>query len=163
MARSIAIVDIDGVVADVRHRLHHIAGRRKNWDAFFAAAGRDPSHPEGLSIVATLAADHDVIFVTGRPERLRAVTQAWLDRHAIGGHPLIMRTERDRRPAAEVKLDVIRGLARDRDVAVIVDDDTRVLTTLAEAGFTTYPATWEQRAIDEAVTLERAQEGDGRT
>ena len=36
--RPLAIVDIDGVVADVRHRLHHLDRRPKNWSAFFAAA-----------------------------------------------------------------------------------------------------------------------------
>jgi len=65
--RAIAIVDIDGVVADVRHRLHHITGRPKDWDAFFAEAHADPPHGEGLRIVHTLAADHEVVYVTGRP------------------------------------------------------------------------------------------------
>ena len=36
--RPLAIVDLDGVVADVRHRLHHLEGRRKDWGRFFAAA-----------------------------------------------------------------------------------------------------------------------------
>jgi len=31
-------VSIDGVLADVHHRLHHIARRPKDWPAFFAAA-----------------------------------------------------------------------------------------------------------------------------
>ena len=61
------MVDIDGVVADARHRLHHITVGRRDWDRFFGAAVDDPPHPEGLALVATLAADHDVVFLTGRP------------------------------------------------------------------------------------------------
>ena len=49
--RPLAFVDLDGVLADVRHRLHHLTGRRKDWDAFFDAAGQDPSHPEGKAVV----------------------------------------------------------------------------------------------------------------
>ncbi len=39
---SVAVFDIDGVLADVRHRLHHVAARPKDWDAFFGAAPQDP-------------------------------------------------------------------------------------------------------------------------
>ena len=49
----VAVVDIDGVVADVRHRLHHVTGRPKDWRSFFAAAaddgllGRGRAHASG--------------------------------------------------------------------------------------------------------------------
>ena len=36
--RPLAVVDIDGVVADVRHRLHYIEGKPRQWDRFFSAA-----------------------------------------------------------------------------------------------------------------------------
>jgi hypothetical protein len=40
--RPIVIVDIDGTVADVHHRLHHIQGRgRKNWKRFFESMDYD--------------------------------------------------------------------------------------------------------------------------
>lgn len=35
------IFDIDGTLADLSHRLHHVSGKPKNWDAFFAEADRD--------------------------------------------------------------------------------------------------------------------------
>ena len=35
-SRPLAVFDIDGVLADVRHRLRHVEGPRKQWDAFFA-------------------------------------------------------------------------------------------------------------------------------
>lgn len=72
--RPLAFVDLDGVLADVRHRLHHLTGRRKDWDAFFAAAPHDPLHPEGQAIVEQLRRDHEVVCLTGRPERCRADT-----------------------------------------------------------------------------------------
>ena len=41
-SRPIAVFDIDGVLADVRHRLHHLQCRPQRWEAFFTAADRDP-------------------------------------------------------------------------------------------------------------------------
>jgi phosphoglycolate phosphatase-like HAD superfamily hydrolase len=161
--RPIAIVDIDGVVADVRHRLHHIARRPKDWNAFFDAAADDPPHEEGLRVVRTLAQDHEIIYLTGRPERLRRATDDWLTRHGIGGHDLMMRADGDRRPAARVKVQLLQRLSRTRTVAVVVDDDAEVLTAVREAGFTTFPADWEQRSRDEERALESAQEREGRT
>jgi phosphoglycolate phosphatase-like HAD superfamily hydrolase len=161
--RPIAVVDIDGVVADVRHRLHHIEGRRKHWGAFFAGAGEDPPHPEGLAVVATLAADHEVVFLTGRPERLRAVTEEWLDAHGIGGRRLVMRDARDHRPAPVFKLDEIARLAGSRSVAIVVDDDARVLAALRAAGHAVFAAEWERRTATEDSALHQAQHGDGLT
>ncbi len=43
----LAVFDMDGVVADVRHRLHHL--RRQNWSRFFAAADADPLLAEGAA------------------------------------------------------------------------------------------------------------------
>ena len=51
-----AVVDIDGVVADVRHRLAFLDRRPKDWDGFFDAAVEDPLLPEGAAVVAELAA-----------------------------------------------------------------------------------------------------------
>jgi hypothetical protein len=161
--RPLAVVDIDGVVADVRHRLRHIEGRRKDWDAFFAAAVDDPPHMEGVNLVGKLAADHDVLFLTGRPERLRADTAAWLEQHGLGGHRLAMRPDGDRRPAAVVKLRRLREEARTRPVGVVVDDDPVVVDTMKEAGYLVLHADWEQRSDEADDALIAAQEVDGAT
>jgi phosphoglycolate phosphatase-like HAD superfamily hydrolase len=162
-ARPLAFVDIDGVVADVRHRLHHIEHGRRNWNAFFAAVGDDPAHPEGLAVVHTLAVEHRVVFLTGRPERLRDVTARWLDANGIGGWTLVMRRANDRRPAAQMKLAQIAQLGVDGTVAMIVDDDDRVLAAAQAAGYPTFAAKWEQRSPTESIALAQAQERDGVT
>lgn len=162
-APPLAIVDIDGVVADVRHRLRHVQGRPKDWDAFFAAAPHDPPHAEGIQLVRELAADHEVVFLTGRPSRLRGDTEAWLDRHGLGGHRVVMRPDGERRPAAQVKLRLLSELARGRDVDVVVDDDPVVLAALEDAGFRTIHADWEGRSPEGQAALLTAQEVEGRT
>jgi hypothetical protein len=161
--RPLAIIDIDGVVADVRHRLHHIEGRRKSWQRFFDAAGEDGLHEEGRAVVERLRADHEVVYLTGRPRWLEPVTRAWLEQHGLGGHRLVMRPDDDRRPAAVLKVEALRRLADGRTVGIVVDDDRRVVDAMAAAGFPTFHADWERRAIDEQRALSRAQEDEGRT
>jgi hypothetical protein len=161
--QSLAFVDIDGVLADVRHRLHFIERRPRDWDGFFAAAVDDPAHPEGIALVQTLEGDHEVVFLTGRPRRLATDTERWLAQQGVGGHRLIMRPERDRRPAATVKVELLRQVAAGRRVAVVVDDDEDVIRAMRDAGYPTFHATWEPRGDEEEREIHVAQEELGRT
>lgn len=158
--RPCAVVDLDGTVADVRHRLRHLERRPKDWDAFFAAADDDPVLPEGRAVVDRLVAEgHEVVWLTGRPERCRTATLAWLERNHLPVGPVHMRAERDRRPARVTKVAVLRRLAGTRAVAVVVDDDALVVRAVREAGFRVLHADW----MAEQPALFDAQEADGRT
>ena len=157
------MIDIDGVVADVRHRLHHLDRRPKDWTSFFAAAVRDGLHPEGLQVVEHLRAEHDIVFLTGRPEHLRHDTQRWLEENGLGGHRLLMRHERDRRPAAVLKVEALRREVGIERVAIVVDDDAEVLRAMRRAGVATFQAEWESRAAADELHLRAAQEDEGRT
>ena len=159
----LAVIDLDGVIADVRHRLHHLKAKPKDWDAFFAAARHDEAHPEGLAIVETLSKDHEIVFLTGRPEHLRKETIAWLDRHDLGGHRLVMRPRGDRRPAAVVKLELLEDFARRQRIGIVVDDDPAVLDAVRGAGHPVFAADWEARTAESTRALRQAQESEGRT
>ncbi len=158
-ARPLAVIDIDGVLADVGHRLHFLRRRPKDWDGFFSAAPADPPHPEGLARAAELGSGHDVVLLTGRPERWRPDTEAWLAEHGVDHELLVMRPRGDRRPAAEVKVGLLAVLARDRHVAVVVDDDLLVIEALRRAGYRAELAGWGRPS----ESLRRAQEVEGRT
>ena len=47
---SVVVFDVDGVLADVRHRLRHVERKPKDWPAFFAAMGDDAPLPEGVAL-----------------------------------------------------------------------------------------------------------------
>lgn len=153
------MIDIDGVVADVRHRLHHVERRPKNWDAFFAGAAADPPLEEGIARVRSLVSDHRIVYLTGRPERLRRVTERWLDSHGIGGNPVVMRKGRDFRPARQTKSEELAVIARTGRVALVLDDDPEVIAHLTAEGWPAELATW----VPHAKSLRDAQERDGRT
>ena len=159
MALPLAVFDIDGVLADVRHRLHHVERRPKDWDAFFGAALDDPPLEQGIALAQASAEDCDVVYVTGRPERCRADTLDWFRRHGLPDGELRMRRERDRRPARVAKPELLRELARGRVVAVVVDDDAQVCDAYERAGWRVLRATW----MTAEPTLFDAQEAEGRT
>jgi hypothetical protein len=70
-----------------------------------------------------------------------------------------MRRHRDFRPASVVKLELLRHLATDRAVDVVVDDDPEVVIALRAAGFAVVHATWAARS----GPLHEGQEREGRT
>ncbi|MFN2538380.1 MAG: hypothetical protein ABR549_09535 [Mycobacteriales bacterium] len=158
-ARPLAVFDIDGVLADVRHRVHHLEGRRKDWSAFFGAAPKDGVHEEGRELALEAAKDCEIAYVTGRPEWCRPDTERWLRAHGLPRGRLSMRRNGDHRPAAQAKLRLLQDLAAGRTVAVVVDDDLDVCEAYEEAGFAVLRAGWAPRSD----TLHRAQEEDGRT
>lgn len=158
-ARPLAVFDIDGVLADVRHRLHHLERRPKNWGGFFLDLGDDSPLAEGLTLAGDLAADHDLAYFTGRPEWTRGATEDWLSRHGLPAGQLLMRPSADRRPARLVKPAMLRRLAHDRSVVLVVDDDRLVCEVLIREGWPVRQADW----LPPVPVLNDAQERDGRT
>jgi len=155
----LAVIDIDGVLADVRHRLHHVTERPKDWVAFFAAAPDDPILEKGLETVRKLAEVYDVVYLSGRPEHCRRDTVDWFAKHGVPTGELLLRRHGDYRPARAMKVESLNRLSEDATVAVFVDDDPLVCTAAREAGYDVLIADW----MPEQPTLFDAQEIEGRT
>jgi hypothetical protein len=153
----LAVFDVDGVVADVRHRLHHLE-RRRSWSAFFHAPARDTLLPEGARLAADLAERHEIVWLSGRPESLRETTANWLAGHGLPHGELHLRPNGDYRPAPRFKVDVLARLAS-RGIAAVIDDDDEVVQAALAAGFPAVLADWVPRA----PALRRAQDREGRT
>ncbi|ANY08291.1 phosphatase domain-containing protein [Pseudonocardia sp. HH130630-07] len=155
--RPLAVFDIDGVLADVSHRLHYLDVHR--WERFFATADADPLLDEGAERLRAAQKEFDVVYLTGRPERNRRLTERWLAEHDLPTGPLFMRSDDDHRPARYVKREVLRLLADEREIAMVLDDDPAVVRVLAEDGWPVELATW----LPHSSTLQDAQENQGRT
>ena len=116
------IVDIDGTIADVRHRLHHIKGPgKKDWKAFFEGMDRDTPIKEMIRRVQGFGKSNDLIVVTGRPEHYRKRTEKWLAKHGIRYRRLFMRPDGDHRPDYTVKEEVLREFPQGQIVLAIDD------------------------------------------
>jgi uncharacterized HAD superfamily protein len=153
------VIDIDGVLADVRHRVPHLERHPPDWRRFFSAARHDTLLEQGREVVVSLAEVCEIVYLSGRPESIRGDTQDWLDRHDLPRGELHLRPRGDYRPARVFKVEVLRRLARRASVSVVVDDDTEVIAAVTAAGFDVLPATW----MGEVERLHEAQEHDGRT
>ncbi|MCF3184292.1 hypothetical protein IPZ70_30775 [Streptomyces polychromogenes] len=154
--RPLAVFDIDNTLADTGHRQHFLEQRPRDWDGFFGAAPADPPLAPGVALAAESAADCEVVYLTGRPERCRADTADWLARHGLPEGRVWMRGDRDRRPARVTKLEVLQRIARGREVRVLVDDDQLVCQAARAAGFRVLLADWAA----EAPELKSAQESE---
>lgn len=157
--RPLAVFDLDNTLADTAHRQHFLERRPRDWNGFFAAAPDDPPLAEGIALVLRHAAECEIQYLTGRPERCRADTVAWLERHGLPAGRIWMRRDSDRRPARHTKLDILRRLARSHGVRVFVDDDELVCDAARQAGFKVVRAGW----ADSSAALKDAQEREGRT
>lgn len=156
--------DIDGVLADVGHRLHHVSVKPKNWRAFFAAAGADDLLPAGEALLRSMLDSHEIRYLTGRPEHLRRVTLDWLGRYELPTEHLSMRPDRDFRPSRIYKRERLeQWLGDGTRIDLVVDDDPKVVAMVTELGLPILRADWQASPAEAQLTLWQAQEGLGRT
>ncbi|MFI6007570.1 hypothetical protein ACIBAG_01880 [Streptomyces sp. NPDC051243] len=155
----LAVFDLDNTLADTAHRQHFLERKPRDWDGFFAAAPQDPPIPQGITLALECAEECEVRYLTGRPERCRPDTLDWLAAHGLPEGRVYMRRNDDRRPARRTKLEILRRLARTREIRVLVDDDELVCEDAERAGFTVVRARWTAPS----AALKVAQEREGRT
>ncbi len=163
---TVAVFDVDGVVADVRHRLRHVERSPKDWPAFFAAMADDGPLEVGIALARDqAAAGHALVYLTGRNEAYREVTVDWMRRHGLPEGRLVMRRDSDRRPARLLKPEALRRLSRTSRIVAVVDDDNAVVEVLRRDGWPVLHATWmtEESTSSEQQSLFDAQEVDGRS
>ena len=163
---TLAVFDVDGVLADVRHRLRFVERSPKDWPSFFAAMADDTPLEVGIALVHDqAAAGHEIVYLTGRNESYRGVTLAWMRDVGLPSGRLLMRRDSDRRPARLVKPEALRRLARTGRVVAVVDDDAAVVDVLRRESWPVLHATWmtAESTPDEQQTLFDAQEADGRS
>lgn len=105
---TLFVVDIDGTLANAHHRRHLIEQEKPDWVAFQdpALLALDTPQPHAREVLDQIRARlHDVCFLTGRNERLRPLTEAWLAEH-MGWRkeyePLFMRGPEFHNTAASV-------------------------------------------------------------
>ncbi len=128
--KNIVIFDLDGTLADLGARVHHVRGETQDWNAFYGALSQDTPIAPVIALYRKLwdHTDYDIVILTGRPERYRHETLAWLARHDIPVKRLLMRQDGDDRHDDVVKEDVLREIqAQGQDVAFVVEDRNSVV------------------------------------
>lgn len=115
------IFDLDGTLADCRHRLHHILNKPKDYQAFYDALVDDEPIESVRSILVTYAVSNlvasgnnleptEIIICTGRPTSHRPETERWLHQHDIPYDEMLMRPVGDYRPDYILKKEMLEYL-----------------------------------------------------
>ena len=136
------IFDLDGTLFDIEHRVHH--AEAGNWDKFFAECDNDtPIMDTILTLEAMKDAGIDIVFLTGRSEKIRRQTLDMIasctsiKREDID---LSMRAIGDRRRDDIVKMDWFTSKNEDyqQHVIAVFEDRSRVVKMWRRIGVTCY-------------------------
>lgn len=126
--------DIDGTLADARHRAHLVSGAAKDWLRYFDAAEADSPIMPVIDLACALGRLGEVIYVTARPETHREPTGAWLARFGLPAGPLYMRAA-DAAPGGDpAKRVLIARVAAAALPSLAFDDRADVVAAWAAVG-----------------------------
>lgn len=123
MALRCWVFDVDGTLADCSHRLNLIQPPA-DWDGFFDACDKDIPIEHMCDLAAKLWNFDPVVMVTGRPERIRQKTEAWLSDYAVPCRAMYMRQDGDHRPGGMVKSELLDRMLADGFEPIMVFENS---------------------------------------
>ena len=127
MSDEIVIFDIDGTLADVSERIHHLKKKPKNWEAFFQGMAQDKAVQSMVRLCNILyASGIHILLCSGRNEQYRAETMTWLAEQNVHYHDLFLRKDNDRRSDTIVKREMLASIDKSK-VLFVVEDRSRVV------------------------------------
>lgn len=127
------IIDLDGTLADIRVRLKHLSGKKKDWKSFNKTIETDQLHEWCREIIVRFSIDHKIIIVSGRTDDLKNETEAWLKKFDVPFHYLFMRKANDFRPDNLIKLEIYERDIRDKFIITFVLDDRQKVVDMWRA------------------------------
>lgn len=127
---SAYVFDIDGTVADMRDH-------RSPYDP--SKYHLDHTFPDVVDLLHELESNHAILFLTGRDEAFRDVTETWLNHHIGISGPLFMRPEGDTRNDGIVKNELFdKHVGPFYNVKGVFDDRLRVCRVWHAKGLTLF-------------------------
>ena len=127
MAEEIVIFDIDGTLADVSERIHHVKKKPKNWNAFFQGMAQDKAIHSMVRLCNILyESGIKIVLCSGRNEEHRPQTVQWLAQQGVNYHKLILRRDGDMRSDVIAKREMLAGIDRS-EILFVVEDRSRVV------------------------------------
>ena len=129
--KRIVICDIDGTIADCKHRLHYIYKNpeESDYERFYSQVQNDKPIESVISEVKGMINDETaIIFVSSRPEKYRKQTVEWLNEH-FGplGEALLLRKAGDFRDANIVKEEIYEEHLKDLNIIKVFEDRLNII------------------------------------
>ena len=151
MRPKTVIIDLDGTLANSKHRAHFLTGENgyRNVEAWRIETDKDVPNEWCVDLILGYRAQgYQIIYLTGREETCRETTNDWLLRHVPGSQHerLLMRPKDDNRPDHEIKLEVyLRDILPFYQVVMAVDDRPSIAKLWRSLGITClHCETWEE-------------------
>lgn len=137
ITRKAIIIDLDGTLCDSSHRQKFMEMRPKDWGSFYAGIPDDEPNPHVVELIKYYLGTRHILFVTGRPEAYRDVTNSWLVKThpCLVGHQLFMREDGDFRPDYVIKNKIYQvDIEPYYEVKLVLDDRTSVVKMWRDLG-----------------------------
>lgn len=138
---SSIIVDLDGTLANLDHRVHLVQNKPPQWDAFFELCDKDTLITPVATLVNTMYNSDlfQIVILSGRMETVRAKTERWLEVNGVYYHHLVMRKKGDFRPDHIVKKEMLFKAPNEKvkdDILFILEDRDLVVKMWRDLGYT---------------------------
>lgn len=132
------IIDLDGTLCNNEHRHHVYMQKPRDWDKINSLAEFDLANEWCMEIIHKFQeAGYRIVFLTGRGEDAREITEKWLSKHVPVYDKLLMRAKRDYREDTEVKEEIYRAeIEPFYDILFCVDDRRPVVDMWRKIGLT---------------------------
>ena len=127
---QLVIFDLDGTLADIKHRRVHLETTPPDWKSFNAAIGNDTPNKPIVDLYKFLwnSGQYKLIIVSGRSDEFRNLTEQWLIWNEIPFSELLMRNKSDFRADYLVKEDILKQIqSMGNQIAFVVDDRQQVV------------------------------------
>lgn len=123
---SVYIFDLDGTLCNNEERVKYLCTEPKDWDNFYDGVDKDKTVQPIKDILMCLSEKHKILFVTGRPERVRKSTETWLQQHVPWcSYELYMRPDGDHSADFVVKKRLYKMHIKDYYFVVAVFEDRK--------------------------------------
>lgn len=140
------IFDLDGTLADGRHRLHLLPtkdyDKTESWTEFNLASVDDLPFWDNIELCNLFAFGdyYNVVILTGRSDVARDITEEWLDKHGVQYNELVMRKQSDNRKDTVIKEEFLRSIGLE-NILCCFDDLPHVAYHLRGLGLTCHLVT----------------------
>lgn len=137
--KSWIVIDLDGTLCNIDHRAH--LAQQGLWEDFHSMIGSDTLNEDVAAIM------HDggmviwhLLALTGRPERYREQTEAWLKKYDIWPEQLVMRPDEDYSSDVDLKPKLLAEffdgieIAKE-EVLFILEDRDKIVEAFRNLGF----------------------------
>jgi len=127
------IIDLDGTLANIDHRLHYINCDKPDWDTFNKKVEEDKVNKWCKYLMSefyTSIEDYKIIIVSARHKSTEKLTKKWLrDNHISDSELCLLRDDNDYAPDDELKQRWLDSMGTEfkKNILFVVDDRQKVV------------------------------------